>query len=216
MNTIKFFLGSILVLFLASCIPPPPPPTVLPVQDIPTQSSASPPVNPGTSPTSPTATPFIAIFNGYFNCRFEPNTSSPLVVLLQGQPVTLLARNREGWLNVTTQDTQTPCWVFSAEIIALNSLDITLIPFYDEYVSYTFTALVSPSSVTGSNGSSENPTITSRPPDPRPTDTNTPKPHPTSTPDFPHKECNDGADNDHDGFTDLADSGCQNRGDNSE
>ena len=66
-----------------------------------------------------------------------------------------------------------------------------------------------------STNTSRPPTNTSRPP------TNTPKP-PTRTPvpspttDPPHRACNDGVDNDGDGFIDLADSGCSNKGDDSE
>jgi hypothetical protein len=67
------------------------------------------------------------------------------------------------------------------------------------------------------------PTNTSRPPTntPRPP-TNTPHPPPTRTPvpsptvDYPHKECNDGMDNDGDGYRDSADPQCQNNGDDSE
>lgn len=232
MKAIHSGLGFIFVLFLLGCTPPPPPPATFPVGTFSTQvTSVSPP--PGTTDplTTPTATPFITVFDGFFNCRFEPSTSSPLVVLLQGQPATVLARNREGWLLVTARDASMPCWVYMGEIPNLNPDDIARLPFYGELyqpANLTFTPIVSATSGPGGPGGHDtpvNPTNTVRPPDtPRPTDTvrpsDTPRPTDTSPPpptvDYLHKECNDGYDNDNDGRTDMDDNQCSSRGDDSE
>jgi len=237
MKAIHFCLGFILVLVLLGCNQPPPPLPTLPVGTFSTQAtSVSPP--PGTTEplTTPSATPYITVFNGFFNCRFEPSTASPLIVLLQGQPVTILSRNREGWLLVTAPDASMPCWVYMGEIPNLNPDDIARVPFYGELyqtANFTFTPNVSATSGpvgtrshdTPVNPTSMNPTNTVRPPDtPRPTDTirppDTPRPTDTNppppTPDYLHQECNDGHDNDNDGKTDMDDQQCDNRGDDSE
>jgi len=128
-----------------------------------------------------TLTPYATIFKGFFNCRAEPNTSSPMLVILQGQQITIIAQNlNRTWLYVTVQNFDKPCWVAMAEIPNLDYNAISLIPILGVIPTFTLPAeYITPT--TNGGGGSNTSNSTSTPPTPSTLTPITP-PTPTFTP----------------------------------
>jgi len=148
-----FFAGTIVAFFVwysggKVFRPIPATPTLTPTliikrgpDTLPSQTQELAKINPTSTSTeisAPTQTPYITIFNGFFNCRENSNTSSKQLVLIQGQQVTILAQN-QGWLYVSVQYFDDPCWVSMSEIRDLDPNAIPLVPLYLGTITPTFT-----------------------------------------------------------------------------
>ena len=96
---------------------------------------------PATGVATPTATPYVIVYNGFINCRRAPSTSMEVLTVIKGDPITIIRQNQGGdWLLVKVHNYDTPCWINRNILNSyVTTKDISRVPTFVITVNLTFT-----------------------------------------------------------------------------
>ncbi len=203
----------------------------------------TPSLTPTPTPTLPN-TNFIAVSKEESNCFSGTSLEyQVLTTIPQFQAVMIIGKNSNGdWFLTRWNKFSIDCWVETSQLAP--DFDINVLSILSTPSAPTFTptptkvvVIINPTREPSNNSKTPVPPPTNTPvppptntPVPPPTNTpipptNTPVPPPTNTPVPPPtktntpsgpRACNDGIDNDNDGYIDGADPQCRNNGDDDE